>query len=306
MRLKELLAFLLFTVAAVSAPRAEPVKPLQTCIDAVFESPYGAESGEPFPLEMLCPALASERDLLDTLPLQSPLGENLTPTQLLDLRAALATTRTNTAALLAEPAALGPILAQMDTSSTGPGIWERFTSWLLERLRTDEQAPAWLVEWLESIEFDGETALWVVRILLVAVVLMGLGILLNELMKADLRVRRRHRARRAARSLNRPSEGPLHWHAIGRLPAREQPAALLRYLVDALERAGIIAAQRAWTNREYAAAVRQKLPEPANAFARLAAAAEQTVYGGREPNEQEKDRVRQNAERVRDFLEGKA
>lgn len=295
--------FLLVTAFLVlSGARAQTGPPLQQCIDGAFADGYGAERDQPFPLEMVCPDLAAD-GMLQGLPLQAPLGEDVTPAQLLDLRALQQTTR-NRPGLRneADPAGLGPILEEMDTASAEPGLWERFRTWLLEHLRSDDEAPSWLVEWLDNIEIDEDTATLIFELLIVAIVLMGIGVVLNELMKADLRFSR-STARRAQVRPGGPQGDAPDWEAIVRLPAGQQPAAMVRYLLEALERANILPVRRAWTYREYAKAIRSRLPAAAAAFSHLACAAEMAVYGNRKPDEQGSRELLENAEAVRDVLE---
>lgn len=294
-----LFGLLLFAFAGIAQGQA--VHPLQACIDAIVGAPENVERVEPLMLSEHCPALARDRAQLDALPLQDPLGEGLTIAQMLDLRAALASAAEPPgAARLADPAALGPILESMDTGESSPDLWDRFRAWLLEHLRTDEEPPGWLVDWLDSVEFDPDTAAFIFKALLVVVVLLALWVVLNELMKADLRLGGRN-ARREKSSARQTASGG--GKAIESISATDQPAALLRRVLDALDRAGIIAVQRAWTNREYASAVRRRLPGAAQAFAALATAAELSVYAGRNPDEQERGQLFRQAEQIRDVLE---
>jgi hypothetical protein len=298
---------LLLLVAALlvlSGARAQTGPSLQQCIDGAFADGFGAERDQPFPLEMVCPELAGD-GRLESLPLQAPLGEDVTPAQLLDLRALHQTTRHLPGAVNneADPATLSPILKQMDTASEEPGLWERFRAWLLEHLRSDDEAQSWLVEWLDNVEIDEDTATLIFGLLIVAIVLMGVGVVLNELMKADLRFS----GSTARRSRLHPGDGlqgdAPDWQTIASLPAGQQPAAALRYLLEALDRANIIPARRAWTYREYAKAIRSRLPAVANAFTHLTAAAEMAVYGNREPSERESRQLLASAEAVKHALE---
>lgn len=297
-------ALLLLASFAGIARGENSAAPLDACVDAVFAGAREIVREEPFDLRELCPELAENRMLLTALPLQAPLAEELTPAQLLDLRAAWADTRVESGAVEPlRPAALGPILEAMDTTDSEPGLWAQFRAWLLEHLRTDEEAPSWLVEWLENLDFDTATAGFVLKLLLAAIVLLAIGLVLNELMKADLRLSGVGGRRRPMQPQTRTGPEAADWNSIIGLPAKDQAAALLQYLVSSLDRAGVIAMQRAWTNREYAAAVRRRLPGVSTAFARVVAAAERTVYGGHEPVGDEARALRRGAEQVRDAVE---
>lgn len=301
MRLPALLLLACFAGLARGEAAAEP---LQACMDAVFAGAREIVRDEPFTLRELCPELAEDQGLLTALPLQDAIGEDLTPAQLLDLRAAWVSTRTGPGpAGPLRPADLGPILEAMDTTDSEPSLWEQFRAWLLENLRSDNEAPSWLVEWLENLDFDGATAGFILKLLLAGIVLLAIGLVLNELVKADLRLSGAPSRRRPLPPQTGTGPEAADWDSLIGLPARQQPAALLQYLLNSLDRAGIIAVQRAWTNHEYAAAVRRRLPGASAAFARVVAAAEHAVYGGHEPVDEEARTLRRGAEQVRDALE---
>lgn len=296
------IALLLFL--AVSAACADTAPPVQRCIDRAFAGGYGAERDQPFPLEFVCPGLVDHGTALSELPLQNPLGEDVTPAQLLDLRAAYAAGQPGPAATHEpDPKALGAILETMDTASLQPGLWERLRAWLREHFRADNEAPSWLVEWLKDFQVDEDTAIFIFELLLVAIVLTAIGVVLNELMKADLRVSGSPGQRKRLPPGSEPETDRPDWGTVAALPRGQRPAALLRYLVDALDRAGVIPTRRAWTYREYTEAVRNKLPGGANAFARLATAAEMAVYGNHAPDEPENRQLLENAEEIRGLLE---
>lgn len=177
------------------------------------------------------------------------------------------------------------ILASLEAPPRKASWWERFNRWLeswLGRAGEDADAPEWLAKLLGGIPpWAAKLVFWLVLGALVA----GLAaIAVIELRAAGVLRRQQPRPAAAAPGAARETarEAP-DLAFIGRLPARDQPAALLQWAIRRLVARRILPADRSLTNGELAAVLRTHAPAELPLFQRLACAAEAAVYGARAP-----------------------
>jgi hypothetical protein len=159
------------------------------------------------------------------------------------------------------------------------GWWQEFKDWLRQWLSSPESAdPSWLNRWLSRISLP--------RLLMQSLLYVLMGVILVTtlwIVWRELKVSRRG-ARAGSGAASRlpplPQRTPaLSLDEIERAPLAEQPALLLRLLVQALLQSGRLSNDRALTHRELGARSGFDDSEQHDRFVRISLLAERLLYG---------------------------
>jgi hypothetical protein len=115
------------------------------------------------------------------------------------------------------------------------------------------------------------------------ILLLALAVVVNELRTANLSswLQRRSRMQRAGRVPAASGAAKLAWKDVTNLPPAQQPAALLRLVLQELIERGLLPDDQSLTNREMLARLGAAARAHAAAFAELAAAADAVLFGNR-------------------------
>lgn len=163
----------------------------------------------------------------------------------------------------------------------------RMLHWLRDRLEQGEtqDAPDWMVKFFEDIDAAQleEIAGWILYGTMALLLILLAAIVINEV-RAVNRLRRpadwHPHARKIAATGNR--ERPVHsLDDVRRLPAAQQPPALLRLAIRALALKQYLPVDDSLTNAEMADMLLTAHPQQAGAFRKLCEIAESVLYGGR-------------------------
>lgn len=162
-----------------------------------------------------------------------------------------------------------------------PGWWKRFLTWLREKAREEDGVEwSWLENLAESLTPSERTGKFIVYGSLATIVLLAMGILINEIRAIGGFNGRRRKAEHPVKGAE-SAPGPAHWslETIRRLSPQQQPTALLNHCIDRLIDAGLLPDARSRTNRELGSYLSAQQHSLGMAFARLAEHAERTLYG---------------------------
>lgn len=278
-RWKPGLALLALSIAGPLGARAQPLT-AQGVISRCAAQADANLTGIPA-LEQACPGLRNAFDQLGLTPLLPPAWpKTLTASELADVDALVRRYAGSPGPEPPNTAALRSIATRLVPSAAPPTWWSRVRAWI--RQRTGSLLPA-IGRWLRSIgpalRDPGQAIVYAVIVLLLAAVAAAL---VFELRGTGLiRPRRRAAApRRAARIAASPTgsteahSGEPDWARL-----REQPARVLRLLVDTLTRAHRLARDRHLTCRELEKEARFDTEIERAGFARVARFAERELYG---------------------------
>ncbi len=265
------LALLLGSSAGHSVPLSADCFGDAESIDPAAEiSPGGcpewgplAERLAPLPLQPPLEALPNVDQLRDAAYLDEGLGHPLSTPLSLD-RAALATQLESTRAAAAE------------------SWWQQFKRWLRSWMgQGQDVSDPLLVEWLQKLRLSDETADLLINLITLLLVVLALGVVVNEL--RQLRVTpaggRRQRPGAATLPLPEAGEGLADPAAIRQLPPRAQAAALWRYAIALLAARGQLSPRRGCTSGEYRRELARALPRLATPFGTLAKGADRALFG---------------------------
>jgi len=261
-------------------------------------------------LEQACPGLEAALGELGYLAfLSDAQREDLTVYSLEDLQ------HIGNAPAVADPAqpprmtTLRSVLDSMEKEAEQRPLswWNRFENWIRELLkRRIEGNGSWLEEWLQKWS-PSELFLKITLYSLVGlVILLAILVVLNELRAAG--VLRRGAAAEAKTSL--PGDVP-ETRAVAsladlqRLPLAARPAALLCILVNALVNAGRLSTERSLTYRELTRRASFHDESQRASFARIATAAERSVYGRANIAEDELDELLREGKELYERLAGR-
>jgi len=277
------------TRAATDAATVEVGRRLDRCLNALDT---GAEPLPPYRrliVEEVCPGLAQAvSELPAAESLSQPLDLQTTPNQLRDLRALLGSIRSPPANLERfDFAALPELLARTLQVEPKPPVswWQRLKDWLAQKLRgSGEPDYRWLTEFLKSLDPPEWLADLILRTSVAVILLLALAIVVNELRAANLSswLQRRSRTQRASRVPATAGASRLAWKDVTNLPPGQQPAALLRLVLQELIERGLLPDDQSLTNREMLAQLGAAARTHATSFAELAAAADAVLFGNRE------------------------
>jgi len=251
----------------------------------------GAEPVPPYRrliLEEVCPGLAQSVAALPAAgSLSQPLDLQTTPDQLRDLRALLGSFRSPPAGVERfDLAALPELLARTLEVEPEPTVswWQRFKDWLAQKLRGSRESDyRWLTQFLKSLDPPEWLADLMLRTSVAVILLLALAVVVNELRTANLSswLQRRSRMQRAGRVPAAAGAAKLAWKDVTNLPPAQQPAALLRLVLQELIERGLLPDDQSLTNREMLARLGAAARAHAAAFAELAAAADEVLFGNR-------------------------
>jgi len=290
-----LLGLLLCALGAPNAPAAAGAdaaaaavgRRLDRCLSALDT---GAEPVPPYRrliLEDVCPGLAQSVARLPAAgSLSQPLDWQTTPNQLRDLRALVGFYQSSPASVERfDFAALPELLARTLQVEPTPPVswWQRFKYWLAQKLRGSESDYRWLTEFLKSLDPPEWLAALILRASVAVILLLALAVVVNELRAANLSswLQRRSRTRRASRVPAAIGPARLAWKDVTSLPPGEQPAALLRLVLQELVEHGLLPDDLSLTNGEMLVRLGAAARAHAAPFAELATAADAVLFGGR-------------------------
>jgi len=277
-----------WAAADADAAAAEVGRRLDRCLNALDA---GAEPLPPYRrliLEEICPGLAyavAESPAAGSL--SQPLDQQTTPDQLHDLRALLGSYRSPPASVERfDFAALPELLARTLQVEPTPPVsgWQRFKDWLAQKLRGSGQSDyRWLTDFLTSLDPPEWLADLILRASMAVILLLALAAVVNELRAANLSswLQRRSRTQRANRVPAATGAARLAWKDVASLPPSQQPAALLRLVLQELIESGLLPDDQSLTNREMLARLGAAARAHAAPFAELAAAADAVLFGNR-------------------------
>jgi hypothetical protein len=158
--------------------------------------------------------------------------------------------------------------------------WDLLREWLRSLLGSDPgQSLSWLDRWLEKFGVAADAITYVIDALLLAALIAGLVFIVRELRAAGVLSGLRSTVVGrvpAAAGVDEPHGEPV----LDTVPLQEQPAVLLRLLVNCLLRMGRVQANRHLTHRELVARVVLDENERQR-FAKVARTAEALMYGPR-------------------------
>ena len=269
------LAMLVTTVLATPVAAAGP---LERCLAKVAAGQHNAKAD----LCVTCPEIATTlrrqkiASMLDK-PLRCPLA-------LAEAADAVAYQHDVTQVLPAakpSPATLARVLAELHLKpAAADGWWKRFRRWLRHWF-TDEEGtfPPWLEEWLKSLSLPSWLGDVVFKVTLLTILVLAAIILFNEFRA----VRWRGWAPRRAGSTVEVARGvrnvPRTLADVRVLPLRDQPGALLQYVIAQLVHVGRLPDRRDETNRKLVFRLRTHTPIVAASFGELVNDAERSIYG---------------------------
>lgn len=185
---------------------------------------------------------------------------------------------------------LVPILQSLqDTRQERELNWlERFSRWIRSVSQQSEDAsPAWLKRWLEDTTLSQTIVRWMIYGALTLLVVMVVGVVINELRAAGLLRKRKGANARTAAAGGAATAGELTAADLESAAPSDRPSILLRLLVAALVKRGRLRAERSLTHRELVARAAFDAAAQRESFGRLAALSERTIYGGMRTEPQE-------------------
>jgi hypothetical protein len=271
-----LLATLFLPAAAVATPLSRAAA--QACLEEIGRSTATAASAGPACTTLL----AKVRDGADGIAADPDLADALGKTGAEGLRDFAATLPAEAAVpprRRADPAAVDAVLAALPDPAARPqSLWERLDAWLRRLLSPqDNQSqtpPEWLLRLFRTLPHVPPATLRFTIWLLFAILVGCLvWVVLRELRAAGIVLRRPQRRQ----PVSRPAEQALPAGVLEALPARERPAAVLRWVIGRLVERGLLPADAALTNRELQALLPPAVSAP---FEALAGFAEQAFFGG--------------------------
>ena len=199
--------------------------------------------------------------------------ESLSPVQLETLDHVVSDYRESPTGPVLDPRVLDGILYGVDPTS-GESLWDRFWTWLTEKLRS-----------IIPADFQPtEVPLWVFELIALGLAVTVLAVVVNEL---RLRRWRRHRVGPVpgAARFRDGTEAP-NLDDVPGLPLREQPGAVLRIVLATLASRGLRFGGDGATHREIAAGANRAGSRLGLLLARLARMAELARFSRAGPREQ--------------------
>jgi hypothetical protein len=176
-------------------------------------------------------------------------------------------------------ATLYQVAHTLNPSEPPHGWWQDFKAWLRKWLSPPERSDSsWLSRWLSQVTLPQPLMQSLFYILMSVILIVTLWIVWREFRIASAGVRAGPGAQR--RSAPLPAEAQtLSLDEVDRAPPREQPALLLRLLVQALLQSGRLVNDRPLTHRELA--LRSGIDDNAQRerFERISLLAERLLYG---------------------------
>jgi hypothetical protein len=205
-------------------------------------------------------------------------SQDLSAASLIDLRQLIAHQLSlRTTSRSPDLTALKSILVELGPTQT-PGEWARFTRWLRESLERGNPAPAH--RWWDTARAGPSQTLidLICYACLAAVVIMALGLIVNELRVAGAFARRPDRIAGDARRA--PMAVVSDWSAIQNAPARDRPRLLLERIAVRLMELDRLPPAGGFTVRELMQLARLSQGEDRSLLADVALAAERVRFSG--------------------------
>ena len=267
---------------------AGPVSTIQILDDCLArlapEVPPGTKApsgiGE---LRLVCPDLEhaiGDSDLSDQLP--ENWQERLDRSAIADLSWQLHRYQSRSASAAPRVSTLYQVAHTLNQPQTRHGWWQDFKDWLRQALFTrTSPAPSFLNRWWSRLSPPQLLMRSILYGLLGAIIVMALWIVRRELQAARAGAGAATRAMQQRSSQLPPAAGANApaLADIDRAPLREQPAVLLRLLVQALLQSGRLRGERSLTHRELGVRGAFDDPEQQLRFVRISLLAERLLYG---------------------------
>jgi hypothetical protein len=230
----------------------------------------------------LCPDLEWA---IQQLPLAQQLPERwqarLDRSAILDLRALQSRYGSPPPSSAPSVATLQRVVHGLQTAPDQVSLWQSFKDWLRDLLLPQSQpGPPWLAGWLPHLSVPSWLARSITYLLLGAVIVIAGWILRRELLAAALGGGRSRRGARFGHDVAAEVPGAaLDLSSIDAAPLQQQPALLLRLLVQTLAHSGRLTDERSLTHRELGLRGVFDHAEQRSTFVRLAQLAERLLYG---------------------------
>ncbi len=160
--------------------------------------------------------------------------------------------------------------------------YQRFERWLrelLDRKASQSSNDSWLSRWLQEHSLP-ETVRWgLIYGSMALVILLGLGIVINE-----VRTAARGRRRKSAAAAANAADVPVELRSAGLDPEAggDRPSALLRLLIATLVKTGRLNSAQSLTNRELAKRARFDDSTQRESFQQIAQLAEREIFSGQD------------------------
>lgn len=298
------LLLLVTTARASDLPAPQLLQIVEQCIDGQFQAGEATSRGQSVDLRQTCPGLASARNHVLLSHIQPPLADEISVSQLLDIRAILHShTRTTEAdrnyAYTDLDTLLQATYVPREEFKPDPTIWQRFIEWLRDLLTPeDAEPPAWLKGFLDSIELpEADTVVLFLKGAVALLVLLTLLMIFNELRAANVLAAWRHIRRQRKAHSDQPGfvlqDKNLSLDQISRLPDKQFAGKLLLRTLRQLMERRILPSRLSLTNRE----LLKQLPPEKNALLadlhRLIDASEAGLYGDRTLDPQQRQQMLQ-------------
>lgn len=284
---------------------------VERCIDSQFKAGEATDRTASIKLSKSCPVLARSRQHPLLKQIQPPLKDELSVSQLLDVRAILQSrSRAKPAASPAKYAYTGleTLLEETyipnESFKPDPTLWQRFIEWLRDLLAPeDAEAPQWLEDFLDAIELpDEDTIMLFLKGAVALLVLLTLLMIFNELRAANILSAWRHIRRQRRASTQEPDfelqDDNLSLEAISRLPDRQFAGKLLVRTLKNLMQRGLLPARFSLTNRELLSRLDAKQQPLRSDLDRLFTDTDAGLYGERPLDPQQRQRMLQLSEQL--------
>jgi hypothetical protein len=269
----------------------QPAQVVARCAGSASERPDGLTA-----LARDCPGLEAALDALGIkAALADGVADRLNAGSLRDLPAV-------TRDVLGEgpdPAALAPLLRELQTQAPPQSWWQRWKA-VLSRWLTgggERPMPPWVTSWLERLT-PGRLALELIAYVMIgAIVLLAAFIVWREVRAADIGgagVRRRRGG--CVDAASAPPAGELD--ELGGVAPHERPRVLFRLVAARLARSGQLPADRSLTHRELRARAQRVSDDERRAWQALARLAERRLYAAPVANDPDAAAVLADAQRL--------
>lgn len=178
---------------------------------------------------------------------------------------------------------LGPILTSLQRERTDEAqlSWrDRLERWLREVMGQQQEDYSWLTKWIEKVSFSEAFVKMTLYVLVGLLILLAIGVVVNEMRVAGVMRRGRRGAKHDLASARLPAQqSRISLDELERASPRERVLILLQSLVAALVTTGRLRTERSLTHRELGHRASFAARSERECFERIAAAAERVVYG---------------------------
>jgi hypothetical protein len=267
------------------ADTAASIQTLDKCLDTLAlnspKPPRGIDLLRP-----LCPAL--EQALIDS-PVRDQLPEHwqdsLDRSGIADISALMRRYGSQPPSVVPRVPTLYQVAQSLNQPQPRHSWWQDFKDWLRQLLLPPESSgPSWLTRWWSRMPLAPLLMRSIFYGLLGAILVMALWIVWRELKAAGVGTGAAKRA--AERTPHAPSPAgakSLTLDDVDGAPLGEQPALLLRLLVQVLLQSGRLKYERSLTHRELGVRSAFDDPQQHGRFVRISLLAERALYGPNVP-----------------------